>query len=205
MTAHILILAAGRSSRMGGTDKLTQQVGGEPLIRHVARQALATGCPVAVTLPPEADAFGAARRQALVGLDVKIQTVPDPSQGMAASLVAGLAAIPQQAAVLILLADMPDLTMQDLALLLDRHRADPTAILRGASNGRPGHPVLFPADLRPDLSQLSGDDGARSVLQRHAGRVVLVPLPGRHALTDLDTPADWAAWRAARDAQPPER
>mgnify|MGYP006184317219 CR=1 FL=1 len=46
---------------------------------------------------------------------------------------------------------------------------------------------------------LSGsDEGARSVLVRHRARLRLVPLPGHHATTDLDTPEDWAAWRAAQ-------
>jgi len=50
MTMQILILAAGASSRMRGTDKLLEQVGGQPLIAHVAAVALATGCPVSVTM-----------------------------------------------------------------------------------------------------------------------------------------------------------
>jgi CTP:molybdopterin cytidylyltransferase MocA len=52
--------------------------------------------------------------------------------------------------------------------------------------------VIFPARLRDDLLALSGDAGGREILKRE--EVVLVPLPGRRALTDLDTPEDFAAW-----------
>jgi molybdenum cofactor cytidylyltransferase len=58
-----------------------------------------------------------------------------------------------------------------------------------------GHPVLFPADLRAELLALQGDEGARMVLQRHKARLRLIALPNQHALTDLDTPEAWAAWR----------
>ena len=72
-------------------------------------------------------------------------------------------------------------------------------ILRAADrDGTPGNPVLFPADLLPDLQKIKGDKGARDLLRRHAGKVHLIPLPEAHALTDLDTPEDWAAWRARR-------
>ena len=80
--------------------------------------------------------------------------------------------------------------------MLDAARADPHAIHRGASNGRGGHPVLFPADLIGELIGLRGDEGGRSVLRRHAGRLRLHDLPGEAAVTDLDTPQDWEDWRA---------
>ena len=56
------------------------------------------------------------------------------------------------------------------------------------------------ADLRDDLMTLKGDEGAKSVIVRHRARLRLVPLPARHATTDLDTPEDWAAWRATQSA-----
>ncbi|MEN9409431.1 MAG: hypothetical protein RL216_1405 [Pseudomonadota bacterium] len=194
MQAHILLLAAGSSSRMRGGDKLIEPVAGEPLLTRIARAALATGAPVTVALPPDRPA----RRAALAGLPVAQITVPDPAQGMSASLGAGLAAIPPASGIMLLLADLPEITAGDLSHLLILWRQEPEAILRGAAeDGTPGHPVCFPPDLRDDLMTLRGDEGARSVLIRHRARVRLVPLPGRHATTDLDTPEDWAAWRSA--------
>ncbi|MBC2835361.1 nucleotidyltransferase family protein [Paragemmobacter straminiformis] len=194
MQTHILILAAGASSRMRGGDKCLEPVAGEALLRRLARLGLGAGCAVTVALPPDRPA----RDAALDGLAVTRVTVADAAKGMAASLVAGVSALPPDAAVLLVLADLPMLDAADLATLLAEAAAHPDAILRGAdAGGAAGHPVLFPADLRGELLALTGDEGARSVLRRHAGRVRLVPLPAGHATTDLDTPEDWAAWRKA--------
>jgi CTP:molybdopterin cytidylyltransferase MocA len=190
---EILILAAGASSRMRGTDKLLESVLGRPLIAHVASRALATGCPVSVTL----DASRPLRSAALAGLPVRQIVVPDPGRGMTASLQAGLAALPATAAVMVLLGDMPDLTTPDLETLLELAKAHPDLILRAcATGGLPGHPVLFPPWVRPEIDALQGDPGPREVLRRHKDRLRMIPLPGLRAITDLDTPEDWAAWRA---------
>jgi CTP:molybdopterin cytidylyltransferase MocA len=190
----ILLLAAGASSRMRGADKLMEPVQGEPLIRRQARAALASGARVVVTLPPDRPA----RQAALTGLGVNCVTVADPARGMAASLVAGLAAVPRGAAVIVLLADLPEITEADLRRLILAHAEAPEAILRAAAaDGTPGHPVLFPSALRDELERLDGDGGARPILAAHGARVRLLPLAGRRAVTDLDTPEDWAAWRAA--------
>jgi CTP:molybdopterin cytidylyltransferase MocA len=64
------------------------------------------------------------------------------------------------------------------------------------ADGTPGHPVILPARLLPDLAQITGDTGARDLLRTHPETPV--PLPRQHATTDLDTPEAWAAWRAAQ-------
>lgn len=197
MKASILILAAGSSSRMRGGDKLVEPVAGQPLLAQVARAALATGLPVVVTLPPDRPA----RIAALDGLPVRTRVVPDPAGGMADSLKAGLGAIAPDHGVLLLLADLPEITADDLHRIITAWRAEPEAILRGAAaDGTAGHPVCVPCDLREELEGLKGDEGARSVIVRHRARLRLVPLPDRHAVTDLDTPEDWAAWRASVSA-----
>ena len=192
---HILILAAGASSRMRGADKLVQPIGPIPLLRHVAQVAVATGAPVSVTLPPDS----AARRAALRGLDLRIVEVPDAALGMSRSLVRGIAALAggPRDGVMILPADMPGFTTAALSDLIARFQAEPHLILRGGTaDGQPGHPTLFPHDLWPTLTQVAGDEGGRSVLQQNQGRVRVIPLPGPMATLDLDTPEDWAAWRA---------
>ncbi len=192
MTAAILLLAAGASRRMRGADKLLQPVAGEALLRRQARAALATGVPVAVTLPPGA----AGRRGALEGLSLRRVEVADAAEGMGASIRAGVAALPAEASgVLILPGDLPEIEAGDLAVMLARHAQAPGVVLRAAAqDGRPGHPVVFPARLLPALRRLSGDAGARLVLAGEA--VVAVALPGERATTDLDTPEAWAEWRA---------
>lgn len=187
----ILILAAGAATRMRGGDKLLEPVAGQPQLARIAGAALATGAPVRVALPPDRPA----RNAALIGLAVQRVPVADAAEGMAASIRAGLAG--WQGAVMILPADMPELTAPMLRQMIAAHQVTPEAILRGASGDAPGHPVIFPADLLPALRQLHGDAGARSVIAGAASRLRLIALPGRAALTDLDTPEDWAAWRAS--------
>ncbi len=211
----ILIPAAGGSARMRGRDKLLEPVRGRPLLADrvaVASTAIAAAVdrPVApagttatdpgpaihviVALPPRAAAPN--RWAALSAAKARLVDVTDHRTGLSASLRAGIVALPRDCAGLMILpADMPDITAGDIAALLDAF--DGETILRGASaDGRPGHPVLFPARDFPALGAVTGDRGGRAVLDAAGARTRLVPLPGAHALTDLDTPEDWAAWRA---------
>lgn len=195
MTVAILILAAGASSRMRGGDKLLEEVGGQPLLALQAARALRTGAPVIVTLPP----FPHPRGAVLQEMPVARVQVGDAAEGMAASIRAGVSAlVPGTEGVMILPADMPELDAADMATMIEAWETG--EILRGAAeDGTPGHPVIFPADLFEELSGLSGDQGAREVLVRHRARIRLFPLPGRHAVTDLDTPEEWEEWRAQPD------
>ncbi len=188
----ILILAAGASARMRGADKLLQDLGGQPLLAVMVARAQATGLPCYVTLPDP----GHPRAPAAAGAQPVF--VPDADQGMAASIRAGVAALPETvSAALILPADMPEIETADLQAVVAAFDPDQPRILRAATaQGVPGHPVLFPRRHFAELLELSGDQGARAVLKHHP--VDLVTLPGQHALTDLDTPEDWARWRAAR-------
>jgi CTP:molybdopterin cytidylyltransferase MocA len=114
---------------------------------------------------------------------------------MAASLRAAVAAAPEAAPLAVLLADMPEITSQDISTLVGAFEAaGGERVVRAASeDGQPGQPVIFPARLRPALLGLTGDAGGREILRQE--EVVLVALPGRRALTDLDTPEDFAAYR----------
>ncbi len=185
----LLLLAAGRGTRMRGADKMLQDVNGTPLIRVMAERAAKAGATRVVLAEDQTD-----RRAALEGLGLDVITVA-ADQGMAASIVAGVAGL--RTPVLLLLADMPDIMASDLHLMIGLSRQAPKAILRGASkDGTPGHPVLFPADLVLSLTKLTGDRGASKLLQAQANRVHLIPFQDDRALLDLDTPEDWAAWRA---------
>lgn len=193
---HILILAAGASSRMRGTDKLLQKVEGKPILRRVAEAALATGAPVAVTLPVGSEA----RRATLSGLAVTTIEVADASLGMSRSLVRGVSSImadnpgPEDG-IMILPADMPGFTPEALMGLLARFAAEPQRIWRGGTqDGQAGHPTIFPRDLWPTLAHITGDEGGRRVVQANRDRVAVLPLPDEMATLDLDTPEEWAAY-----------
>lgn len=191
----ILILAAGSATRMRGQDKLMERIDSAPQLARITRAAVATGVAVTVVLPPNRPE----RRAALAGARAQIVLARNAAMGMAESLTTGLAALPPDAPVMLLLADMPDITTEDLRQMLAAWRVTPQLILRATdAEGTPGHPVCFPDWARAELADLRGDDGARSVLKRHAGRMRLFALPDSHATIDLDTPEEWAAWRSAR-------
>jgi len=188
---RIVIPAAGASSRMRGGDKLLEQVEAMPLLRRQAMLALGLCADVVVTLRPS----DVARHAVLRGLKLQIAWVVQASEGMAASIRAG--SLGASGSVMILPADMPELDRSDLPTLTQAFAAAPQAIWRGASaGGLAGHPVIFPADLVGQLQEILGDAGARAVLGANANRIRLCPLAAENALTDLDTPEDWAAWRA---------
>ncbi len=192
----ILIPAAGASRRMRGSDKLLESVDGHAQLRRVVAMALATGARVIVTLP-DSGPLALARKTALSGLRAQICALGDWHEGMAASLRAGARAAGQADALMILLPDMPDITESDLAAIIAAFAEDPTRPVRAcAEDGRPGHPVIFPRRLFQELMVLTGDRGGMVVM---AGEDVRpFPLPGDRAITDLDTPEDWARWRASK-------
>ncbi len=194
MTLAILLPAAGASSRMGGRDKLMEEVDGQPLLARQAARAVAAGLPVYVALRADRPA----RHAALAGMALHRIIVRDPDEGLSASLRAGVAALPAQASgLIVLLPDLPEIDTPDICRIVAAHEAAPDRILRAtAEDGRPGHPVLFPARHFEALTQLAGDAGAQLLLKREG--FTPVPLPGARAVTDLDTPQDWARWRAGR-------
>ena len=201
MDIPIIVLAAGTSSRMGGADKLMQVVDGMPLLTRQVRLArAATQGEVIVALPAPPHP----RYEAVAGLDVTICPVPDAAAGMSVSLRAALAEVPPEAkAAALVLGDLPDLTEADLKTVLKAvDPATKTRIWRGATaDGKPGHPVVFHRGLFPAISRLSGDTGAQEVIRQAPEQTVLIPLPGQHARADLDTPEDWADWRAKNPAR----
>ncbi len=192
-----VVLAAGAGRRMRGADKLLEPVAdGRPVLRAVVEAAIASQAEgVVVVLPPDA----AARRAALAGTGAQIVEAADCSEGMAASLRAGLRGVAETAdAVVVLLADMPEVGAADIDRLIAAFDpAEGREICRALSaGGEAGHPVLFGRRFFETLGALSGDRGAREVLREAAEFVAEVPTSGRGAVVDLDTPEAWAAWRA---------
>ncbi len=192
----IILLAAGQSSRMGGQDKLLQTVEGQPLLRRTAMIAR-DAAPVIVALPPAPHP----RYEVLDGLALRKVEIADASEGMNASLRGALAQVPPDApAVMVLLADLPEITTDDLNAVLASVRTHREKLIwRGATaDGKPGHPVVFDRRLFDQLGELTGDDGAQSIVRAQADKLHLQTLPDQNALLDLDTPEDWARWRARR-------
>lgn len=201
----IILLAAGQSTRMRGRDKLLEEVDGMPLLRRQAMLAEAvTDGPVLVALPSPPHL----RYEVLTGLEVTPVPVPDAPEGINASLRRCFAQISHGTeAAMILLADLPALTENDLKNTLQAvDLKSEKTIWRGATeDGKPGHPIVFKAIHFDGFAKLRGDTGGQDIVRAARDQTVLVLLEGQHARLDLDTPEDWDRWRAQTQGRDQER
>jgi len=180
-----------------GVNKLLAEVGGRPVIRRVAEAALASRArPVILVTGHERARVEAA----LAGLDVIFVHNPDHATGMASSLRAGIAAVPETVAgALVVLGDMPLLAPGLLDRLMDAHApAAGRLIAAPVEGGQRGHPVLWSRRFFGELSALEGDVGARAILAANAELVAEVPVTAEEgAFLDVDTPRLLAEAREA--------
>jgi molybdenum cofactor cytidylyltransferase len=205
LSIGILLLAAGRASRMGEAGhKLLAEFDGVPLVRRVAERALAaSGAPdavgsegaVASENPPAPFVAVTGHRadevsQALKGLALTLVENPDYASGMASSVKAGLAApdLSEVAGMMVLLADMPAVSAGDLRTLQTAFRkAEGRAIVRAVAGGKRGNPVILPRATFGELMLLEGDVGARHVIETCGLPIIDVEI-GAGAHIDVDTP-----------------
>ena len=182
-----IVLAAGRSTRMGAVNKLLADLGGRPMVRRVVDAALASRArPVLVVTGHEAARVAAA----LTGLDVTLVANPDYATGLASSVKAGVRALPAECdGALVLLGDMPRIAPEHLDRLMLAFAAEQgTAIVVPTHKGQQGNPVLWPAERFPELLQLEGDAGAKRLIVDHAGQVRGIDLGTDAVFADVDTP-----------------
>ena len=197
MAVAAIILAAGRSTRMG-SNKLLEDLHGKPLVRHVAEAAVASKVQhvIAVTGHKKGDV-----EAALHGLDVRFIHNPNYADGLSTSLKAGLADLPASiVAAIILLGDMPFVTADVINSLIAAFDASPDKIAAvPLNNAEWGNPVLLSRTLFGELATLQGDAGARKLLQGKAGDVIEVPVTHNAVLIDIDTPEALAKARMKGD------
>ena len=182
-----IVLAAGRSTRMGAANKLLADIAGAPMVRRVVAAALASRArPVLVVTGHQ----GGEVRAALAGLEVTFVDNRDFATGLASSLKAGVRAVPAGCdGALVLLGDMPQIGAEHLDRLIAAFAAEAGApIVVPAHKGRQGNPVLWPAAFFPELLQLEGDAGAKGLIGTHADRVREVDIGTDAIFADVDTP-----------------
>jgi len=182
-----IILAAGRSTRMGGPNKLLAELEGKKLVRIATEQALATKArEVIVVTGHQAELV----EQALEGLNVKFVRNPDFAGGLASSVKAGISAVPANAdGAIICLGDMPLIDARLIDRLIEAFAPDRgNLIVVPAVDGRRGNPVLWSRRFFSELMTLDGDIGARHLITRHGEAVAEVPVEGDNAFLDIDTP-----------------
>lgn len=181
-----LILAAGSSRRMG-SNKLLADIHGMPVIAHVLRRVTASAAwPVFAVLKPGDTAL----EQLASRYGASIVHNPQHAEGMASSIRAGIAALPEDTdAVLLFLGDMPGLQPEDIETLIRAftHIAHVSIVLP-VHEGKQGHPVLLAREHFPELLTLQGDIGARAIVASNADAAAGIPISNPGVVWDADTP-----------------
>ena len=183
-----IILAAGASTRLGRCKQILDWKG-KPLLAHVADTALGAG------LDPVIAVLGCHAQQTYAALGNRpLQALTNWrwQDGMSTSVLTGLSAVPPETdAVLILQADQPLISAQLLRVLVQRFVETRAPIVYPTYEGQRGTPVLFARRLFGELAAVTGDEGGRSLIARHADDVATVPVASADELADLDTLADY--------------
>ncbi len=187
-SAGLVLLAAGRASRMGsgGQHKLLAEFDGVPLVRRMALTAIAANADcLCVVTGHRADEI----ESVLADLPLEMVRNADYASGMASSLKAGLARLGDNVdGMLVLLADMPGIAGDDLRRMLDVFRREEgRVIVRAVADGKRGNPVILPRATFEAVSRLQGDVGARHIIEKSGLPVVDIEI-GSAAHLDVDTP-----------------
>jgi molybdenum cofactor cytidylyltransferase len=181
-----VVLAAGLSRRMG-ENKLLVEIDGRPMIARVV-DALADAPLSSVNVVLGHDA--ARVRAALAGRAVHFVECADYARGLSASLRAGIAAVEGAGvdAALVCLGDMPWVSAAHVRALVDAFDAAAgRAVCVPCFAGKRGNPVLWAARFFPEMQALTGDTGARELLERHAELVWPVEVGDAAVILDIDT------------------
>jgi molybdenum cofactor cytidylyltransferase len=191
---HVVVLAAGSSSRFGSAKQLVR-VNGRPLmLTAVSRAVELAGHSVTVVLGANATELAPLLRHSPASIAIN----RDWAEGIASSIREGLAQAPQTAdGVLIALADQAAVTTEDLRRLAGLWRRNPNSIATAQYAGAVGVPAIFPRWCFRELNELRGDRGAQLLLQRHVDRLVRLPMPS--AELDIDRPEDLLALEQSTD------
>ncbi|MEX2298592.1 MAG: molybdopterin-binding/glycosyltransferase family 2 protein [Dongiaceae bacterium] len=182
-----IVLAAGRSTRMGGANKLLAELDGKPLLLHAVDAALTSRVrPVVVVAGNEADRV----RAILAGRAVKLVDNPDFAAGLSASLACGLRALPEDVdGAAVLLGDMPRIGPATIDRLIAAFNpTEGRAICVPTFGGKRGNPVLWARRFFAEIEALAGDVGAKHLIGDYADLVAEVAMPDDAVLVDIDTP-----------------
>jgi molybdenum cofactor cytidylyltransferase len=182
-----IVLAAGQSTRMAPYHKLlVADRAGKKMISRVVDNILSSRArPVLVVTGHRADEV----REAVGARPVSFVAAADYADGLAASLKAGIAALPAEAdAAIVCLGDMPLVTGRMIDRLIDSFDPDEGRLIVAPTHeGRIGNPILWDRSFFPEILALEGDAGARVLLKRHAELVAEIAMDDDAVLRDFDT------------------
>jgi molybdenum cofactor cytidylyltransferase len=187
-----VVLAAGRSSRMGRA-KATLPLDGDTFLTRIVRTFLAAGVDdVVVVVGHEADAVIATFAPS--GLRARFVENRDYDRGQLSSLVAGLGVVdrPGVHAMLVTLVDVPLVSEATIRAVIERYRLTQAPVVRPTSGARHGHPLLIDRSLFSKLRAADPDSGAKPVVRAHASQTGDLEISDEGAFLDIDTPDDYA-------------
>jgi molybdenum cofactor cytidylyltransferase len=195
---HVLVLAAGASTRFGEPKQLVR-VNGRPALHTVVSNAISVaGHAVTVILGAHARDITYMLRQTSASVVINREW----EEGIASSIRRGIASLPPACeAAMLVLADQVAVSADDLRRLVAAWKGEASTIAASVYAGRIDVPAIFPSWCFSELGQLRGEQGADIVLHRNTSRLVHVPMP--NAAFDLDTPEDLIRLRERR--QPREQ
>ena len=180
-----LLLAAGGARRFG-SQKLVAKLDGVPVVRRSFDVLAAATDAVLVVVGSEADTVA----RALEGTAAILVENREWAQGLSTSLRSGIFATPRRAeAVIVGLGDEPTIDAEVCRALVREWRRTKNSIVAARYNGVQDHPVLFDRAVFGELTSLTGDVGAKSVINRSAGRVGFVDVSAPQPI-DVDEPGD---------------
>ena len=182
-----LVLAAGRSTRMGPVNKLLVPVGGRAMVRGVVEQLESSSVrPIIVVTGHEAERVG----KALAGTEARLIHNPAYREGLSSSIRAGLPALPESAdAAIICLGDMPLVASRHVDMLVAAFDPDEgREICVPVFEGKRGNPVLFARRFFEEVAAVRGDVGARHLIGEYEEYVCEVAMDDRAVLFDVDSP-----------------
>jgi molybdenum cofactor cytidylyltransferase len=180
-----ILLAAGASNRFGGGKLLHALPDGTP-IGVAALRSLRAALPhvVAVVRPEDTELSTLFARE-----NAQVVACADAVNGMAHSLACGIRAAPRAFGWIVALGDMPAVSAQTHRSLADELEAG-ARIVAPYCGGQRGNPVGFSGALRDELLRLTGDAGARALLEAYAAQVRRLNVDDPGVLRDVDTLAD---------------
>jgi molybdenum cofactor cytidylyltransferase len=194
-----IVLAAGRSSRMGRA-KATLPLGDDDtFLTRIVRTFRSAGVDdVIVVVGHDADAIAGAFAGS--GLAARFVVNPDYDRGQLSSLVAGVNAIdrPGVAAALVTLVDVPLVSAATVRAVVDRYRASRARIVRPTSGARHGHPLLIDRALFDALRRADPAEGAKPIVRANASALGDLPVSDEGAFTDIDTAEEYERWVSDR-------
>lgn len=183
-SVSIVIPAAGASERLGQPKQLVQYQGQSLICRAIRNAGSLSPHEILVITGASHEAVQAEVQKT----NARCVFNPEWNQGMGTSIATGAQAVDSQSqGLMILLCDQWRILPEDLQQLIETWYDDPGRIICSATRNRCGPPVIFPATCLQDLSVLTGDRGAHTVMNKHRNLVLQVAL--ENAASDLDTPA----------------